>query len=432
MSRVALVYPYFRTHAPTEMLFTPLGISTLASQLKRSGIETRIFDCTFSTIEDIQTGIKEYHPDVVGIHTMVTLSRSTFRIAELIKSDLPDALLVSGGPLPTLYPGRFAQLFDVIFQGEADTSFPQFCMDYLQLGESPKRDLSKLTLTKYAGLYIDQNNLFINNPQGHHTEKEIDSFPLPFRGDFDHNTYQQAGILKDGLKTTSILTTYGCPFNCDFCSKPVFGNSFRRRSLDKVFEEIGQIHDLGYNNLWIADDNFTLDISFLKGFCKRNKGSDIQWSCLSRVTAITPEIAELMKNAGCRRVYLGLETGSDNTLQLMRKKATLKEGVQAVHCFHKAGIEVAAFFIVGYPGETVNSIEQTFKFALSLPLNEISFNVPFPLPGSSLFDRVSKLDMNMDWNTENEVTFVYNSEFDEGWLGKRIEETMQVFAEKKR
>jgi anaerobic magnesium-protoporphyrin IX monomethyl ester cyclase len=138
-----------------------------------------------------------------------------------------------------------------------------------------------------------------------------------------------------------------------------------------------------------------------------------------------------MKAAGCRRVYLGLETGSQETLQLMNKKTTLEEGMNAVQLFHEAGVEVAAFFIVGYPGETVTSIESTFRFSLTLPLDEISFNVPFPLPGSKLFERVSDLDMHKDWDKENEVTFVYNSEFDEVWLRRRIDETMRLFAEKK-
>jgi anaerobic magnesium-protoporphyrin IX monomethyl ester cyclase len=116
----------------------------------------------------------------------------------------------------------------------------------------------------------------------------------------------------------------------------------------------------------------------------------------------------------------------------MNKKATVEEGKQAVHLFHNAGIEVAAFFIVGYPGETVPAIEETFRFALELPLDYISFNVPFPLPGSALFERVRKLDKTKDWNEENEVTFVYESEFDSDWLRRRIGETMQSFADKKK
>ena len=139
----------------------------------------------------------------------------------------------------------------------------------------------------------------------------------------------------------------------------------------------------------------------------------------------------MMKAAGCRRVYLGLETGNPDTLRLMKKQASLEEGKNAVQLFHQTGIEVAAFFIVGYPGETLPAIEDTFRYALELPLDAISFNVPFPLPGSQLFERVSKLDTNKDWDEENEVTFVYETEFDVDWLQLRIGETMHTFAEKK-
>ena len=116
----------------------------------------------------------------------------------------------------------------------------------------------------------------------------------------------------------------------------------------------------------------------------------------------------------------------------MKKRATLEQGIEAVHHFQKAGIETAAFFIVGYPGETQASIELTFELALRLPLDEISFNVPYPLPGSKLFDRVSGLNENKDWDKENEVTYVFQSEFDEEWLRTRIGQTMETFAEKKK
>lgn len=431
MSKVALVYPYFRTRAQTELLFAPLGVAYIASQLHKLGIEARIFDCTFSTFEQIQESLRTYQPDITGIYSMVTLSRNTFRLAETIRTDLPTCLLVAGGPLPTLYPDRFASAFDIVFRGEADLSFPQFCQDFFRVKGASRQHLIELPLDSYNGLFVRRDNSQINNPSIHYPEKEIASFPPPYRGDFDHAAYQQAGLLKDGMKTTSIIATYGCPFDCDFCSRPIFGDLFRRRNLEVVLEEVEQIRQLGYDTLWVADDNFTLNLNYLKQFCQRMIGRNIKWSCLSRVTGINREIIGLMKEAGCRRVYLGLETGSRETLQLMNKKATLEQGIKAVNLFHENGIEAAAFFIVGYPGETVESIEETFHLALTLPLDSISFNVPFPLPGSRLFDRVGDVDNNKDWDKENEVTFVYRSEFDETWLRRRIEETMQSFAKRK-
>jgi len=429
-SRVALVFPYFRTRSQTEMLFPPLGIASLASQLHRLEIESRIFDGTFSNLEQIQKALSAYQPHIVGIYSMVSLSRNTFRIAEMVRDSLADSLIVAGGPMPTLYPEYYSQQFDAVFRGEADLSFPRFCRDFFDNRVSLNR-LGELELGNYDGLFIKSSALQIDNPTVHYTEAQIRSFPLPERGDFDHSAYQEAWLEKGESKTASLMTTLGCPFDCDFCSRPIYGNRFRRRDLEAVFEEIEQIRHLGYDSLWIADDNFTLDSTFLQAFCQRMAGREMSWSCLSRSTGITVEIARHMKVAGCRRVYLGLETGSPSTLKLMNKKATLEDGINAVYNFHQAGVQASAFFIVGYPGETVDSIEETFSLALSLPLAEISFNVPYPLPGSKLFERVSGIDVSKDWNTENEVTFLYNSEFDPTWLRSRIDQTMQAFAEKK-
>jgi anaerobic magnesium-protoporphyrin IX monomethyl ester cyclase len=429
ISRVALIFPYFRTNAPTEMLFPPLGAASLSSQLRKLGIQSRIFDCTFKTLDQLQEELDSYQPDIIGIYSMITLSSNTFRIAKWIRSRYPHTLLVAGGPFPTLYPEHYSPYFDVVFRGEVDLSFPRFCLDYQNLGVFRTR-LDKLPLISYEGLYIHNRNIELSNPTIHYPEQTIQSFPIPDRSDFDHFSYQNVWLRSSGLKTASIITTLGCPFNCDFCSRPIFGNTFRRRNLNQVYAEIEQIQRHGYDNLWIADDNFTLDLSHLKKFCLGMTGRNISWSCLSRTTGLKEETTSLMKSAGCKRVYLGLETGSQATLQLMNKQARLEDGINAVHQFRKAGIEVAAFFIVGYPGETISSIEETFKFSLSLPLDYISFNVPFPLPGSKLFERVSDFDRTKDWNEENEVSFIYPSEFDEQWLRRRIGETMQAFAEK--
>ena len=268
MTRIALVFPYFRTRSATEMLFPPLGAASLAAQLKANGQNVKIFDGTFETFDSLMEKLISYQPDLVGVYSMVTLSRNTFRIAERVRSALPVSLLAAGGPLPTLYPDRYAETFDAVFRGEADLSFPHFCRDYFSQVVS-RFQLRRMRLENYEGLFIRSNELQVDNPSLHYPEKELDAYPLPYRGDFDHPAYQEVWRQLDGSKTTSILTTLGCPFSCDFCSRPIFGNLFRRRNLDTVFAEIDGIRALGYDSLWIADDNFTLDLAYLKEFCRR-------------------------------------------------------------------------------------------------------------------------------------------------------------------
>ena len=429
---VALVYPYFRTKAPSQKLFPPLGIASLTSQMRSIGLDVTQVDCTFMSFDAALAEITNDSPAIVGIYVMVTMRKPALRLLESLRRLLPDALFVTGGPLPTLHPERFADRFDIVFRGEADLTFPNFCKDYLGL-EDRNQFRGSLDLSQYPGLFAVIDGVAVQNPVINHPQEVIDALPIPDRSDMDHAAYQNFWRGKMGGNMATMMATLGCPYNCDFCSKPIFGNVYRKRSIERIMEEIRDIRSWGYDHLWIADDSFTLDLDNLDEFCHAmiESGLGFKWSCLSRVGRISEDIVDLMKRAGCTKVYLGLESGSDDTLHLMNKGTTVEEGIRAVHLFNDAGISVGAFFIVGYPGETEESIESTFKLALSHPFDEISFNVPFPLPGSALFSRVGVISFDQDWEIENEVRFVYFSEFDEGWLRMRIGETMDRFKRSK-
>lgn len=417
--RVMLVYPYFYTGIKKDQLFPPLGIAMLSAMLKRNGAEVMVLDCTFLTFDEAIRRAESYKPSITGVYVMTTLANNALRIVGKLREVNPESIYVAGGPLPTLYPERFSRYFDYVFRGEAARSFPDFCRDYLTVSDT-EAFIKEMKPELYPGM---------DSPAEHLTKEEIDAYPKPDRSGFDHKKYQEQSCEFSGKKTASIMMTYGCPFSCDFCSKPVFGSQVRYRSLDRVFEEIRDIISYGYDSLWIADDLFTCDERFLNEFCDRMLSEGMQqisWSCLSRVDTITDETAKIMKKAGCSKVYLGIESGNDEVLKIMNKKIDLKKVVKGVGIFKSNGIKCAGFFIVGYPGETLETIEETFSFALSLGLDEISFNVPYPLPGSKLFERVSGLSED-DWNFENETRFLYKSDFDEKWLKKRIEETKEEF-----
>jgi len=428
---VTLVYPYFRSKDPVEKLFPPLGIAYLASQLKELKVPVTIEDCTFATFDEIIGRIAGSRPAIVGISIMVTMSRNAFELLRELRNRLPETLFVAGGPLPTVNPAMFAGTFDAVFCGEGDVTFPEFCRDYLLSGSS--RDLKDLDPASYPGLYMAREGKVRSSPPLHHPSEILDRLPFPDRSGFDHRQYQAAMEKNTGLRQTSLIVTRGCPFSCDFCSKPVWGDLFRKPPLEKVFREIEEIRSLGYTSLWIADDCFTLDSGYLMAFCHEmiRRGVPLSWTCLSRVDRLTTELAALMKRAGCIRVYLGLESGSNETLGLMNKRVTVEQGIRAVHLFSQAGIGTAGFFMVGYPGETVVSIEKTFALVLGLPLDEACFTVPLPLPGTPLFTRVASLATWDDWEVSNQVKFVYPSEFDERWLEGRINETMEAFRKKK-
>ena len=424
--KVLLIYPYFYTGVTKDQLFPPLGIGLLSALLKEKGVETMKLDCTFLTLEDVISRAEAYNADITGIYVMTTFADNALKLLDKLRKISPGSIHIAGGPLPTLYPARFAEKFDYVFKGEAAKSFPDFCYDYLN---SPNRIdfIERINPESYPGIYSLKNGGLYSTAT-HLSKEEIDACPLPDRSGFDHGRYQELCHRHSGKKKTSIMMTYGCPFSCDFCSKPIFGKEVRFRSLDSIFDEIRDILSYGYDSLWIADDLFTFDTKFLKSFCKRlvDEKLGISWSCLSRVDTINDEIACEMKKAGCSKVYLGIESGNDEVLKLMNKSIDTSSVRNGVDVFIRNGIECAGFFIVGYPGETEATIEDTLEFSLSLGLDEISFNVPYPLPGSKLYERVSGISAD-DWTIENETKFLYKSEFDETWLKGRIQETLKSF-----
>ena len=217
---------------------------------------------------------------------------------------------------------------------------------------------------------------------------DLDELPPPSRYLFDNYSYKKYYSVKFGYKTTAIMTSRGCPFTCDFCSRPVFGNEFRSRSASKVADEVEEVISLGYNRIWFADDCFTLNRKRLIEVCDEiiKRGLKIGWECLSRVDTLDSETADKMKQAGCVRMFFGIESGNDSTLKIMKKQITTKQAYNATQICKKKGIKAGAFFILGYPGENDKTILDTIKFASSLPLDYLSFTLPYPIPGTPLFD----------------------------------------------
>ena len=131
----------------------------------------------------------------------------------------------------------------------------------------------------------DQPGARADVPPVHHDADVIAALPAPDRGDFDHAAYQREWA-PTGARPTTLVATYGCPYACEFCSKPVWGNEVRRRPLDAVIDEVRGLMELGYDALWIADDTFTLSRDYLEEFCRRVAPLGLTWSCLSRANGI--------------------------------------------------------------------------------------------------------------------------------------------------
>jgi len=384
---VTLVYPYFQPSNDNSIFrFPPLGLGYIVAYLKNHGVSAQLVDCTFAEEEEALERIRRSQPRIIGVQVMFSMKKKTLEFAGLLRNDCD--LLVAGGPLPTSDPEEFLSSFDAVAMGEGEQTMLEL-VHAVQEGEG---------LANVPGIAFKEKGEVRFAPARPFIE-DLDKVPFPSREMFDNQAYKRHYMKSFGYTTTSVMTSRGCPFQCDFCSRPVFGNRFRARTAGNVAEEVEQVRRMGYERVWFADDCFTLDRKRLLSICDElvRRHIRIGWECLSRVDTVDSEVAEKMKEAGCVRVFFGIESGNDSILKIMRKQATVKQAKDAINIFRKVGVQTGAFFILGYPGEDDRTVLDTVDFASSLPLDYLSFTFPYPIPGTPLFERVKDRMTCEDW-----------------------------------
>ena len=378
MAKVTLVYPYFQPSNDNSIFrFPPLGLGYIASSLKAQGTPVELVDCTFLTHEEAVEKVKRSNPQIIGIYSMFSMKKSSLEMAQLLRDNCD--LLVVGGPLPTLDPTDFLGFFDVAVIGEGEESMVELadCMEK-NAGFSAVKGIAY----KQGGkLKFTSSRDFVQN---------LDDLPFPSRELFNNEAYKKYYSKKFGYTITPMITSRGCPFSCDFCSRPVFGNDFRTRSPANIVDEVEAIVPFGYDRVWFADDCFTLNRNHVINVCDEmiRRGVDVDWECLSRVDTMNREVALKMKRSGCVRVFFGIESGNNEVLSLMKKQITVEQARKAVYNAKDAGMQAGAFFILGYPGESDGTVLDTVRFASGLPLDYLSFTLPYPIPGTPLYERV--------------------------------------------
>jgi anaerobic magnesium-protoporphyrin IX monomethyl ester cyclase len=241
------------------------------------------------------------------------------------------------------------------------------------------------------------------------------SLPLPYRGDLPNQQYIDYWRRHWKDATTPLMSTRGCPFRCEFCHKPVFGDLFRARPADSVITEMREIADLGYDHIWMSDDLFTLNYKRTMELCREIESAHLPltWECLSRVTHVDYDLFDQMKRAGCKRVFFGIESGDEGVLKQMSKGITPQQARESVEACVRAGIKAAGFFMVGYLGETPESLMKTIKFSSHLPLDYVSYTIAYPLPGTKFYTKVKERRQEGEWHYIRHNRLLFNSDFSE-------------------
>jgi anaerobic magnesium-protoporphyrin IX monomethyl ester cyclase len=398
VSSVLLIYPFVRRSLDrSRFRFPPLGPAYVAASLRQAGHAVRLLDCTFLRRDQALRMALTANAEVVGIYCMATMLDDCLWFAERLRGRC--RLLVAGGPLPTCEPGAFAGHFDAVVRGEGEQTMVE-----LLAAHETGAEVSAVpgVVARGSGPGAPESC-----PPPRSFVPDLDSIPFPARDLLPNAAYIRHGRRHYGSSVTTVMSTRGCPFACEFCSNVVFGHSYRARSPGSVVDEIEEALSLGYDRISFADDVFTLDRERVVAICAEIRRRDLRfaWECLGRVDSLDEPLAREMKRAGCARVYFGIESGDDEILRLMNKGITAAQARAAVEAAHRAGLEVGAFFILFYPGDTDDSVLETLRFAGSLPLDYLGLSMPYPLPGTVLHERVGE---RITRETRADGSFVLN------------------------
>ena len=384
-----------------------LGILYIAALLRKENLPVMILDAEGRGLDidaTVQAIVKK-NPGIIGI-TSTTLSIvSATEVAKRLKTIIPDVKIFLGGPHVTAMPSQTIKDFPAIngcVLGDGEISFLKIVKN-IRDGLDFYREIDGLA-------WRGDDEVLVNPKTGHF--ENLDRLPFPA---WDLLTgfpqiYKPPFHSYRRLPVANIITTRGCPHVCSFCDRSVFGQKIHSHSVEYVIDMIQHlIKDYGIREISIKDDMFIMSPERVLDFCQQlhKINLDITWSCNARVNSVNDEILREMKKAGCWMISYGIESGSPKMLKKMMKGITKKQVKDALSLTRKYGIVSKGFFMIGIPGETIDTIEETLSFIKVLPLDELNINFFTPFPGSKLFDEVLQEGFQPDFSRMTMLDPVY-------------------------
>ncbi|MDD5656844.1 MAG: radical SAM protein [Elusimicrobia bacterium] len=367
----------------------PLGVCSLIAVLRRrlGPLNIRVLDGNVSE-QPLSGRLREFSSGEFDLAGVFFDTLSFGASCELVaRAKRIARLTVAGGPHVTAVPESLFHLpdLDVIIPGEAEGKLTRLVQAVQEGARAPM----------VPGTFVKGAEGFALVP-GEEERLALDQLPFPDRGCIDMPFYTSRltyfDVIGTGIKGTTMMASRGCAFACTYCQPLLdkhFGRGARYRTPRDVVAELEQLRRVyGINAAFFHDDNITVKKSWVLEFCDRldASGLNLIWGCNSRVDTFDPEIAGRMARSGLRKLHFGIEAGSQRVLSEIYHKGTkLEQARSAVELAHRHGIRVLGFFMMGAPTETRGEMAETMRLARSLDLDEASFSLFTPLPGSKFW-----------------------------------------------
>ncbi|KYG79441.1 radical SAM protein [Roseivirga seohaensis] len=414
--RVLLTHGYFIAEDEKEQQimrpYPPLGLLYISGFLNQQGVHNNVFDSTFSDKESLFKQIEEEKPDILAIYANLMTKVNVLEIAKTCKKLSPKTTIVLGGPDVTYNIENYLKHgADFIVIGEGENTMFELVEFLSERSENLPHDVSGLA-------FIDRNGVLVKtSPRV--KMKEIDELPIPNRDAIDIHKYIDAWKSHHGESALSVSTQRGCPYTCKWCSTAVYGQSYRRRSPEKVVVELKEIQEkYAPDTIWFVDDVFTVSHKWLGEFVDALEEAKVKvkFECISRADRMNKEVIALLKRAGCFRVWIGAESGSQKIIDAMDRRVSVDQVREMIIETRRQGIEAGTFIMLGYPGETEEDIEETIHHLKVSDPDHFTITVAYPIKGTDLYDEIDKnITTNHDWakSTDREIDFkrTYNRKF---------------------
>jgi radical SAM superfamily enzyme YgiQ (UPF0313 family) len=404
----------------TASVMPPLGLAWIAAVLELHGHQVQILDahaerCTLEAVRARLAAMGDF--DWVGISSTTSLIANALEIVRMAKARWPQSRVAMGGVHPTVLPEEVLAepAVDVVVRGEGEETMKELVSgaDFAGvLGISYRQD------TATAGQGRDGPERHGQDAHATHGQDaratgavrhnehrpliaDLDSLPMPAYHLLPMARYHPAAGATKRLPAVSMLATRGCVGRCTFCYR-IFGPSLRCRSGLALAQEARHLQErYGIREVCFYDDTFTAVKKEIREFCHglREMKVDLTWSCFSRIDAVDEDTLRAMKEAGCHQIMYGFESASEEILRNVGKRVDLEQAAQAVRITRKVGIDIRAAFMLGNPGETEQTLEETLQYAMRLRPELVIFNITTPFPGTEMFDWADRQGLlkTRDW-----------------------------------
>lgn len=405
---ILLTHGYFLNEDPKEQRimkpYAPLGILSISAYLEEKGVDHEVFDTTFSSYQVFTTYLDKHKPEVIGIYTNLMTKINVLKIIEYIKSTphLINTKIVLGGPEVRHHSEKFLQNgADVIIIGEGEETFYEVSSHILK---------TKVIPHQIKGTAVLANNQLVVNAE-RELITDINALPIPNRKKIDLNLYLDGWRSRHSYSTVSVSTMRGCPYTCKWCSRAVYGGSYRRRKPSLVVDELENISQTYKpDRIWFVDDVFTINHKWLREFSEEiiKRKLKINYEIITRADRMNEEVINLLKLSGCHKVWIGAESGSQRIIDAMDRRVEVNKVREMIKLSQKNGIKAGTFIMLGYPGETIKDIKETIFHLRDAKPDEYTVTIAYPITGTPLHNEIkNKIITDLNWaeSTDRDIDF---------------------------